>query len=237
MSVTKKILAVIPARGGSKGIPRKNVIDVCGQPLIAYSIEQGKKLLQENIINELIVSTDNEEIAEVSGKFGARVPFLRPEAISADNSKTIDVIQHALHWFSVNEDKQFDAVLLLQPTSPLRSVEETKRAISIFNGGTSQSLISVYKEEYINDLVMYKFKDVSGNQGYPLNANHNKGVRRQDHGFVYVRNGSIYISSVELLNKGLIISDEPLLFEMDKARSINVDTMEDLKLLESFLCK
>lgn len=231
------VLVLIPARGGSKGIPNKNIIEVCGQPLIKYSIDVALALKENNLVNTVLVSTDYQNIADLSIKLGAEVPFLRPPEFSADHSKTIDAIIHALDWFEKNQNKVFDAVLLLQPTSPLRSFEDLKKAIEIFNSNTVESLISVYKEEYINDLVMYKRTAADSAIGKPLNELHNKGVRRQDHGSVYVRNGSVYLSSVSLLRKGLIISDNPLLFEMPKSSSINLDTPEDLILLRNTLCK
>jgi CMP-N-acetylneuraminic acid synthetase len=231
------ILVLIPARGGSKGIPNKNIIDVGGQPLIKYSIDIALALKESNLVNTVLVSTDYQNIADLSVQLGAEVPFLRPPELSLDNSKTIDAILHALDWFEINQNKSFDAVLLLQPTSPLRSVDDLKKAIQDFYSTHAESLISVYKEEYINDLVMYKRTTDNPNFGRPLNELHNKGVRRQDHGSVFVRNGSIYLSLVSLLKKGLIISDNPLLFEMSKSSSINLDTPEDLILLRNTLCK
>jgi CMP-N-acetylneuraminic acid synthetase len=230
-----RILGLIPARGGSKGIPGKNLVSVCGKPLIAYSLDVGMQLLGLSSISELIVSTDHEDIAAYCMGYGINVPFMRPAEISTDTSKTIDVILNAVYWYR-NKGVEFDAVLLLQPTSPLREAHEVESALELFKAGKSESLISVYKEEYINDLVMYRYKEKGSSVGSPLNQMHNRGVRRQDHGHVYVRNGSIYITAVRLLEEGVIISDDPLLFEMQKSRSINIDTPEDLKLLKDYLC-
>ena len=130
--------------------------------------------------------------------------------------------------------EQFDAVLLLQPTSPLRTVEDIRNAIHLFMESKNDSLISCYEEEYINDLVIYKLaKD--GKTSIPVSPLHNKGVRRQDHGSTYVRNGCIYISGRELIEKGFVIGDNPLMLVMDKNRSVNVDTIEDLELLRKLL--
>lgn len=230
-----KILVVIPARGGSKGIKDKNIIDVCGKPLIQYSIDQSLELKKISLVNEIIISTDSQKIAKIGRKLGANVPFLRPESISGDKAKSIDFILHAINYY---EEKNifFDAVLLLQPTSPMRDGKLLESAIKLFKGGKSDSLISCYKEEYINDLVMYKSK--VGNVLIPLNEKHNKGVRRQDHGDVFVRNGAIYLTSVKYLKETeQIISDYPLLIEMRKSQSINIDTLEDLEILKRALCK
>jgi CMP-N-acetylneuraminic acid synthetase len=229
-----KILCIIPARCGSKGIKKKNIIDVCGFPLIAYSIKDAVRLKKKGLISEVIVSTDCEKIAEISEKYGASVPFLRPKELSGDSAKSIDFILHAIEYFK-KEGIFYDAVLLLQPTSPIRGFDILEDAINTFNKSDSESLISCYKEEYVNDLVMYS-KD--GKRLNPLNKLHNKGVRRQDHGATYVRNGSIYLTRSDYLtSKKQIISDTPLLIEMSKLDSINVDTLEDLEMLKGALCK
>ena len=229
-----KILGIIPARGGSRGIKDKNIIDVCGHPLIYYTIKPAIELKQKQLIDELIVSTDSESIMFISQKLGASVPFLRPSKISGDKAKSIDCILHAIDFF---EEKNifYDAVLLLQPTSPLRSKELLEKAIELMRNSKSDSLISCYKEEYINDLVMYKNKG-NNNQLCPLNENHNKGLRRQDHGDVFVRNGAVYLTRVDYLkDTRQIICDTPLLLEMKKSQSTNIDSHEDLEILRRIL--
>jgi len=231
-----KILGLIPARGGSKGIKDKNIIDICGKPLIAYSIKQGLLLKEKGFIDRIIVSTDNEKIAEVARQEGAEVPFLRPDEISGDKAKSIEFILHALDFYR-EEGIEYDAVLLLQPTSPLRDIGVLEDAIKRFKLHSEPSLISVYKEEYINDLVMYKNKN-NEQRLEPLNSLHNEGMRRQDHGSVYVRNGAVYLTrSSYLIEERKIISDYPLMLEMQKSQSINIDTMEDVALLRNILCK
>jgi CMP-N-acetylneuraminic acid synthetase len=227
------ILAIIPARGGSKGIPKKNIIDVLGKPLIAYTIEPALTALQQGFIQELIVSTDSDEIAEVAKSLGANVPFIRPADLAADQSKSIDLIQHAIQYYAA-QNRTFDAVLLLQPTSPLRTTLDIQKAIELFKHQAADSLISGYKEEYINDLVLYHLAS-DGVTTIPLNKQHNQGVRRQDHGHVYVRNGCIYLSKVALIQNGLIIGDQPLMYVMDKKQSINIDNMDDLELIKAYL--
>lgn len=233
-----KILAIIPARSGSKGIPNKNIIDVCGKPLIQYSIESALSLKTKGLIEKVIISTDSDTIAQISLKLGAEVPFLRPKEISGDKSKSIDFITHAIKSFEdINE--YYDAILLLQPTSPLRKLKHLEKSIKLLKNNLQlDSVISCYREEYINDLVMYKTDKENIDKLNPLNQNHNKGVRRQDHGDVYVRNGAIYLTRVDYL-KGTnqIISNSPLLIEMKKSESINVDSIEDLEILKKIICK
>ena len=123
----KKIIALIPARGGSKSIPKKNIIDVGGYPLIAYSIAAAKL---SNLIDRIIVSTDSKEIAQIAKKYGAEVPFLRPKKFATDSAKDIGLIKHAIGWFKRNENFCPDYLVFLRPTTPLRNVEIVDKAIS-----------------------------------------------------------------------------------------------------------
>jgi CMP-N,N'-diacetyllegionaminic acid synthase len=230
-----KILVIIPARGGSKGIKDKNIIDVCGKPLIQYTIDKSLELKESGLIDQVIISTDSQLIADVGIKLGVKVPFLRPKNISGDKAKSIDFILHALDFFE-QQNIFYDAVLLLQPTSPLRTTKLLKRAIQLMKNSMAKSLISCYREEYINDLVMYREQE-SSNQLIPLNENHNKGVRRQDHGDIFVRNGAVYLTRTSFLkDSNQIICDTPLLLEMKKSESTNIDSYEDLEILKRILC-
>ena len=128
MYKNKRILALIPARGGSKGIKDKNIIELCGKPLIAYSIDAAKN---SKYIDDILVSTDSEKIAEVAKKYGARVPFLRPYELATDTSTTLDVVLHAIDYVN-KEEKKYDTLILLQPTAPLRKTEDIDSAIEKF---------------------------------------------------------------------------------------------------------
>lgn len=228
----KKYLVIIPARGGSKGIPKKNIVDVAGRPLIAYSIDVANKLLSDGYVQTAIVSTDSKEIVEVARSHNACVPFLRPQNISDDKAKSVDFMLHAIDYYK-NEGVEYDATILLQPTSPLRTTNDVVEAIRIFEETEAESLISVYREDYICDLVCYHKKD---NLGVPLNKKHNAGVRRQEHDKFYVRNGAIYITDVNyLINEQKIISDNPAIYVMPKNKSVNLDTKEDLEFLKWIL--
>jgi N-acylneuraminate cytidylyltransferase/CMP-N,N'-diacetyllegionaminic acid synthase len=230
----KKGLIIIPARGGSKGIKNKNIVNVKGKPLIFYTVKPSLKIKENGLIDDVIVSTDSEKIAEISKKLGANVPFLRPTAISGDKSKSIDFILHAIEFFKKN-GVIYDYIVLLQPTSPLRGYEDIKEAVKLFLNNKADSLISVCEENRVDETELYYSKK---NFGIPLSVNHNKGIRRQDLKKLFIRNAAIYITSVKyLLKERKIISDKPLLFEMPEYRSIDIDTKEDLKELRMFLKK
>ncbi len=230
-----RILGIIPARGGSKGIPRKNLADICGRPLVAWSIESGKQLLENGILARCIVSTDDEEIAAISRAHGADVPFFRPDEAATDTSKALAYIMHALDILEPL-DGPYDYVMILQPTSPMRHPAEIGEAVAQFIASDADSLISCFQEDYINGLVMYE--DEGDGRIRPHHPNHNKGVRRQGHGPMMVRNGAVYVTRVPYLRAtGQLICDHPMLLRMKKSESINVDTQDDLDLLRLVLCR
>ena len=230
-----RILGIIPARGGSKGIPRKNLVDVCGRPLIAWSIDSGKQLLAAGVLSRCIVSTDDEEIAAVARKHSADVPFLRPAEAATDTAKALAYVIHAIDTLEPL-DGAYDAVMILQPTSPSRNPEAIAEAVGRLAQSDADSLISCYQEDYINDLVMYK--DEGNGRILPCHPNHNKGVRRQEHGSIMVRNGVIYVTSVPYLRKtGQLVCDHPVLLRMEKRDSVAIDTLDDLELLRALMCK
>lgn len=223
-----KVLAIIPARGGSKGVPRKNIIEIKEKPLICYSIEAGLDAKKRGLIDELVVSTDDEEIANISRKAGADVPFMRPDYLSNDTAKSVDAMIHAYQFYLEN-GREFDTILLLQPTTPLRTVDDIENALGIYETQQVSSLISCYKEEYVCDLVSYHKE---GDMAIALNEKHNGGGRRQDLPDLYVRNGAIYITSVEQMIKNhRVFDDVPAMYVMPKERSVNIDCMDDVEML------
>jgi N-acylneuraminate cytidylyltransferase/CMP-N,N'-diacetyllegionaminic acid synthase len=230
-----KILGIIPARGGSKGISRKNIVDVCGRPLIAWSIATGRRLVETGVVVRSVVSTDDVEIAEVARRWEGDVPFMRPAELATDQARSIGYILHALDWFAERKEC-FDAVLLLQPTAPQRDADAIADAIrKFFAQSEADSLISCYQEDYINDLVMYE--DEGSGYLKPRSPMHNKGVRRQEHGPIMVRNGAVYLTRVDYLRRtGQLICDRPMLMRMSKLQSIDLDVPEDLTLLRSVMC-
>lgn len=224
-----KVLAIIPARGGSKGIPRKNIYPICGKPLICYSIEPALEAVNMGIIDRLIVSTDDKEIAEISKQAGADVPFLRPDYLSNDKAKSVDFMIHAYEFFK-QKGEEYDTILLLQPTSPQRTLEDIEESINLFEKLGVTSLVSCYKEESVSE---YNSYHKEGDLAIPLNNDHNKGKRRQDLPDLYVRNGAIFITSADqMIRNHRVIDDVPGMYVMPRERSVNIDCMADIELLQ-----
>lgn len=225
----KKRIGLIPARGGSKGIPHKNIYMINGKPLIAYSIEAGLEAKNKGYLDKVVVSTDDEEIAEISLKYGAEVPFMRPEELASDKSKSVDCMIHAVEYFR-NNGIIYDDMVLLQPTSPLRTAMDIIEAIKIYEEEQVDSLISCYLEEGISE---YNSYHLNGRIAMPLKKEHNLGKRRQDIEKLYVRNGAIFITDVEYMEKTrLVIGDNPAIYVMPQERSVNIDTLFDMKQFE-----
>jgi len=222
-------LIVIPARGGSKGIPDKNIIEIGGKPLIAYSIQAANETLSAGITGMAIVSTDSERIAEITRNWNGHAPFKRPDEISGDTAKSACLLLHALDFYE-KQGKAFDATILLQPTSPLRTAQDILYAVEIYEKAGQPALISAYQEDYVCDLVSY---NKNGEIAIPLSPLHNIGVTRQQHEKLYIRNGAVYITDAAFLRQEKkVISDTPALYVMPKIRSVNLDTVEDLELLK-----
>ncbi|MBE6027367.1 MAG: acylneuraminate cytidylyltransferase family protein [Clostridiales bacterium] len=231
----KKYLGVIPARGGSKGIPKKNIKELNGKPLIAYTIEAAQGAVEAGAMDRFIVSTDSEEIAEISRRYGAEVPFMRPDYLGGDKIKSVDVILHALS-FMEDLGESYDAVLTLQPTSPMRTADDLIEGISMFDESDADSLIAVYEDIRANGFNYYRMGE--NNVGLAEHKEHNTGIRRQEMKPMYVRNGALYISTIGLLReRKLIIGDEPLLYVMPKERSTDVDSATDFEYIEFLMRK
>ncbi len=233
--MNKKYLGVIPARGGSKGIPKKNIKDLDGKPLIAYTIEPAKRAISAGVLDRCIVSTDSEEIASAAQKYGADIPFMRPDYLAEDTAKSVDVILHALSFLE-EKGEHYDAVITLQPTSPMRTYEDLIGGIIQFDNNDADSLIAVYEDVKANGFNYYRMD----NRHFRIaeHPEHNTGIRRQDMKPMYVRNGALYISDVTLLKSTKhIIGNIPLLYIMPKERSIDVDTIQDFEYIEWLMSK
>ncbi len=231
--MNKHILGIIPARGGSKGIKDKNITELAGKPLIAFTIEA---TLASSRLSDAIVSTDSKKIIEIARRFGANVPFLRPEVLSKDDSSTIDVIKHAVIWYEQKRKQRIDIVVILQPTAPLRTAKDIDSSIGIFlNDPGADSLISCYDASSYHPRIMY----IKNNQFMkPYITDNNNLIRRQKFENVYIRNGAIYISTRRLvIEEGKIIGNSPLGYIMPRERSVNIDETHDLELAEFYITR
>ena len=225
-----KILALIPARGGSKGVPGKNIKPLAGKPLIAYTIEQAKA---SRLLDRVILSTDDFEIASVAEEYGLEVPFIRPAELAQDHSGTLEVVRHALDFFE-ERGERFDAVCLLQVTSPYRPEGVIDEAIRLFERERPDSLISVRRvPDEFNPHWTFEIRE---NGRLKIATGEEKIIpRRQELPPAYHRDGAIYITSVETIrNKGSLLGDDILAFPIESPVLINIDTMEDWKEAEAF---
>jgi CMP-N,N'-diacetyllegionaminic acid synthase len=226
MIIDQKTIAIIPARGGSKTLPRKNILDLNGKPLIAWSIETG---LENNFIDKLMVSTDDPEIAEIAKVYGADVPFLRPASLSSDTSKSIDVLFHALdHYQQKNE--HFDIVLLLQPTSPLRISNDITKAFELLHSQNAKAVVSVSEVKH-HPFLCNTLPENLNMQFFLTKEQVN--TNRQQYPKYYHINGAIYLSQVVFLRTNLsFYGQDTFAYIMPKERAVDIDDFFDFKIAE-----
>lgn len=222
----KKILALIPARGGSKGIPHKNIKPIGGKPLLAYTIETA---LNSRYIDKVVVSTDSEEIREKAIDYGAEVPFLRPEALAEDTSTTLDVVLHAIN--EIEKHESFDILILLQPTSPLRTVMDIDMALEKFVAGNFRPLTSVSMAEDHPRLIRKLIDEWTMQRITPDSSS----VRRQDMDCYYRVNGSIYVNLITEIDINTSFNDNEIPFVMESSHSVDIDEEKDIAMVEYYL--
>lgn len=221
------ILGIIPARGGSKGIPRKNIKILNGKPLIVHTIEQA---LLSNL-NSVIVTTDDQEIINIAQKAGVDVPFVRPKELSNDFSLSIDVTIHALLKMQEIHNTKYDAIMLLQPTAPFRESIDINNCIDLLNSNNQvDSVISVVDVEAYHPARMKYIEN--GFLIDPLFCEKIENQNRQDLEPMYIRNGAIYLTRKNVLLNRSYKGDKSLAYVMPKNRSINIDTNFDFQLAE-----
>ena len=227
MFENNRILALIPARGGSKGILHKNITPLAGEPLIKYSIDAAK---QSKYIDYVLVSTDDAEIADIAKKYGAKVPFLRPKELASDTAKTIDAVLHAIETLR-KAGETFDSLVLLQPTSPLRTAEDIDKAIETFYQFNRQPVVSVSEVSDHPILIRTIEQTPNGDRLKPL-LDGSSTVRRQDMPPFYRVNGSIYINPIEEISQTTSFNDNLVPFIMQKNHSVDIDEPIDLRIAE-----
>jgi N-acylneuraminate cytidylyltransferase len=224
-----KPLIIIPARGGSKGVPRKNIKLLRGIPLIHYTIKAAQKLFDNALI---CVSTDDEEIKKVAEQTSLVVPFLRPKELASDSSGTYEVLMHAIEHFA-NNGYEADTLILLQPTSPFRTSSHIEEALKIYSNEIDM-VVSV-KETRSNPYYVLFEEDENGYLKKSKDANF---IRRQDCPKVWEYNGAIYIINVASLKKGAMGNFKKVIkYEMDEFSSHDIDTLFDWEIAELIVDK
>lgn len=222
-----KILGLIPARGGSKGVPGKNIKPLAGKPLILYSVEAALS----SSLTDIIVSTDDPAIATVARKAGASVPFMRPSVLATDTAKSLDVVKHALITIEELEGTHFDAVMLLQPTAPFRTADDINAAIQLLDTNPqADSVISVVNVEAHHPARMKYIED--GKLIDPPFAEAYESQNRQELTPMYIRNGAIYLTKRQTLLANSFKGKTCLAYVMPSHRSSNIDTLEDFEYAE-----
>jgi len=217
------ILGVIPARGGSKGLPGKNKKLLSGKPLISWTIEEAK---QSKYIDRLIISSDNDEIIKIAQDLNCEAPFKRPAKLACDNTAGIDVALHA-----IEQCPGFDIIVYLQPTSPLRLCKDIDRCIEIMIEKSAKSTVSVCKVDKSPHLMYQIDKE---NQMIPILPIRSKTTNRQEFPTYYSVNGAVYVSQIEwLLKYKTLITKETVSYIMPRIRSIDIDDELDFLFAEN----
>jgi len=221
MYKNKTFLAIIPARGGSKRLPRKNILDLCGKPLIVWSIESG---IKSKYIDKVVVTSDDKEILDISKKFGASI-IKRPDELSCDTATTIDAIKHTID----NVEKNYDYIVLLQATSPLRTEKHLDEAIELLVKKNADAIVSVCEMDHSPLWSNTLDKNLSM-KGFLRDEVLNK--RSQDLAKYYRLNGAIYICKTEELLKeeSFFLKEKVFAYKMDKDSSVDIDDLIDFKI-------
>jgi len=227
-----RVLGIIPARGGSKGVPRKNLRKLNGIPLIKYTIDAA---LNSNL-TEVVVSTEDEEIANFSKFCGCKVPFVRPSDLASDTARSIDVAIHALNAMEEIASTRFDAIMLLQPTTPFRSSQDINTALSLITQDEmASSVISVVDVKAHHPARMkYIEKGVLIDPDF---CEKHENQNRQELQPMYIRNGAVYLTKRETILSSSFKGSKSLALVMPEERSINIDTLSDFELAELTLTK
>ncbi len=228
----KTFLAIIPARAGSKGLPGKNIKKLCGKPLIAWSIEAG---LKSKYVDEVVVSTDSTEIAEISKKYGANVPFLRPPELANDTATTFDAIKHTIEFYKNELNKEFDYIVLLEPTSPLREGNDIDNMIEkiIRNEDDLDSMVSI-GEVHEHPSIMKKIVNKNYLSSYCVELEMKS--RRQDNDIAYFPYGVAYIVKTKsLLDEKTFYTQRNTFYKIKRYQCYEIDDIYDFLAIENIM--
>lgn len=230
MYKNKSFLAIIPARGGSKGLPEKNIKELCGKPLIAWSIEAA---LNSKYLDEVMVTTDSKEIANISKEFGANVPFLRPENLASDTATTFDAVKHTISFYKIELKKEFDYIVLLEPTSPLREVDDIDRMIEkiIKNELYFDSIVSIGE---VNEHPSIIKKIVEKNILVPFCSELTMTTRRQDNEKAYFPYCVAYIAKTNIfLEEKTFYTKRNTFYKIKRYQCYEIDDIYDFLAIEN----
>ncbi len=228
-----RILAIIPARGGSKGVPRKNIKLLNGKPLMQYTIDVAQ---QANGVDRVFFSSEDDEMIEAATSMGVDVPFKRPDQLASDSAGTLEVLQHVVKELAKNGD-QYDAVCLLQVTYPFRKSSDIENAIEKFSNGNYDSLISV--KEVPHEFNPHWVFEENQQGGLSIATGEKQIIkRRQELPPAFIRDGSIYITSIKILmEENSLYGDSIGFVKSDPERYVNIDTMKDWEIAQSLAIK
>lgn len=225
-----RVLGLVTARGGSKGLPGKNVRDLCGKPLIAWTIDAAKGA---QLLDAIVVSTDDPAIAATAKLYGAEVPFMRPDALAGDNASSIDVVLHALDTLAIS-GREFDLIVLLEPTSPLRESSDIEHGVSLLLSSGAGSLVSVCQAECTHPAFMYR--KCTDHRLVPFLEQQPTGLRRQDLEPLFFLEGTLYVSKVDVLraNRSFYHQDT-IAYPVPKWKSLEIDDIDDFLMVEALV--
>lgn len=225
------MLAIIPARGGSKGLPDKNIKDLCGKPLIAYTVEAA---LKSKKITQVVLSTDDEKIAEACKEYGIEIPFLRPKELASDDSLIVDTYIYTVDRINKEQNKSYNAMVALLPTCPLRTARDIDKAIELYEEKQADSVISFYEAPH--PVQWYKTIDKNGILRSVLPEG-DRLANRQEEQKSYLPNGAIYVFNMDLLRDKKYYSDKTYPYIMPASKSIDIDSAFDFEMAEFLLSK
>lgn len=219
-----KIIAIIPARGGSKGVKDKNIIDLEGKPLIYYTLKEAEKVSE---ISRIIVSTESEQIKLVCDEIGDYIPFMRSDELAQDHSRTIDVVKNIITRLEKEYNEIYDYVCLLQPTSPLRMAKDIQNCIDIIKEQGNGSVVSLTK---VDEPHPYKMKVIENGEVKPFMKGTDSSIPRQELPEIFELNGAIYLCETSKLIKENTFFGEPSSpYIMPMERSVNINNHFDLR--------
>jgi CMP-N-acetylneuraminic acid synthetase len=227
----KRFIAIIPARGGSKGLPGKNIKNMCGKPLIAWSIDAA---LNSQYLDEILVSTDDPKIAEVAKKYGATVPFLRPDKLATDEATTYDAVAHALDFYRNHLDKEYDYIVLLEPTSPLREQADIDTMIEVISSRDEHfdSIVSI-GEVHEHPSIM---KKTVGDMTVPYCEELVSTSRRQDNPPAYFPYGVAYIvKTLKFLKEKTFYPKRTTYYQVKRYQCYEIDDIYDFLAIENIM--